>query len=192
MRLVNYLNEEHKAKKLAAPFLKEFGKEYASGNYVWRGHKDVIQYYKLKKRRTNRKPRLLDQELHEFLGRISNQLFGWNVRQEGVFTGSEDIASDWGNSYIFIPLGKYEYIWTNKTLDIYDAYDRHYQAMKEGNETLAGEIRNELEKLYRTSYKTTELSRSLNDSFEAIFNCDRYILIDQKHWEEEMSYKLLD
>ena len=36
MRLVNYLNEEHKVKKLAAPFLKEFGKEYASGNYLAR------------------------------------------------------------------------------------------------------------------------------------------------------------
>jgi hypothetical protein len=50
--------------------------------------------------------------MHELLGDISKKYFGWNIRTEGVFTGSKKLALKFGqgNVYIFIPIGKYRYV----------------------------------------------------------------------------------
>lgn len=105
MRFYNFVNEEkgiEKIKRLSEPFFKEFDDAYENNNFIWRGHRDNIDTHKEKKRRENRKPRMLPRELHEYLGEISNELFGWNVRSEGVFCGGYNLARDWGSPYIYL------------------------------------------------------------------------------------------
>lgn len=192
MRLKNYLTESEKIKKLSEPFFKEFGDAYMSGDFIWRGHKDKIDKSKTKKRRTNRKPRLLSLELHEYLDEISKELFGWNVRSKGIFCGNYGIAENWGFPYIFVPLGNYRYIWNpdfEKVYVKYDKFDNFFEDMPEEKEEVKEELYREYQK-----YKTKGLPKALSQEtdFEAIFDCDHYLLISQDYWETTMKEELLD
>ncbi len=178
MRLYNYLNEEKsidKIRRLSEPFFKEFGDAYKNDNFIWRGHNSVIDNFKTKKRRKGRKPRALSIKKHEYLNKISKELFGWNVRSEGVFCGYYGLATEWGTPYIFIPLGKYRYIWTTEYPDIYELYDSF----------LDDDIKKRLYHLYKENYKTNDLSKAIeqNASFESIFDCDFYVLVNKNYWE---------
>ena len=181
MRLYNYLNEEKsidKIKRMSEPFFKEFGDAYMSNDFIWRGHRSAVNDFKTKQRRKNRKPRMIDTELHEYLDNISQELFNWPVRSQGVFCGGYGLASEWGVPYIFIPLGDYKYIWTTEYTDIYELYDDFDQTFEE-------DIKDRLYQLYKNLYKTSELSKAVEQGadFEAIFDCDFYLLVNSSYWE---------
>lgn len=188
MRLYNYLHEEKsidKIKRMSEPFFKEFGNAYMSNDFIYRGHKDNIDTHKTKQRRKKRKPRKIDRELHEYLDDITMELFWWNARSQGIFCGDFGLAVEWGTPYVFIPLGNYRYIWTDDYYSVYRLYDSFGSANNQDMEERKEEIKDQLYKLYEENYSTKGLSRAVeqNADFEAIFDCDFYLLVNKDHWE---------
>lgn len=190
MRFKKYLTEGVQDKLIdqIQPFLKEFREQYKDGNFIYRGISSVQGGVKLKKARKDRKPKLIHQELHELLGEYTKELFGWNVRSEGVFTGDRNTAEEYGRSFIFIPKGNYEYIWVSedKQFEIYNLYDEITSSLKSGKNILNIESSvDELKTLYK-NYRSDRLNNYLekNRNFEAIFRCDEYFIIDPNYWEK--------
>lgn len=188
MKFYTYLNEVNRypeeysnilhvlTKKNTKPFLKEFGKMYGSNKFIYRGYGQGRKIgYLLKKTRTDRKPRYLNQDLHEHLSKLSKDLWGWDMRKEGVFTGDSNNANHYGSLWKFIPIGNYKYVYTPDNLEIYSLYDLYVETPIEDERE---NIRNQLDELYKTKYMTKGLSNLLSSKsdFEAIFKCDEYIL----------------
>ena len=191
MKFYNYINEQKdKIAKMAEPFMNEFGDKYENDAFIWRGHRGVYKNFTAKQRRKDRKPRLVNQELHEYLSKISVDLFGWDLRKEGIFTGSKDLAQDYGNQYIFIPLENYRYVWTKDYIAIYHWYD---EFSNPSSKTKTEDIKRRLYELYKDNYKTTGLSKFNIKSynFEAIFDCDKYLLVEPNFWYSTMKERML-
>ena len=172
--------------KNCQPFLKEFGVRYAHMFFIYRGMKTRNpKQFAIIKPRTDRKPRLIDIELHKYLNKIGKELFGWNVRTEGVFTGSGQVAKQYGDVNIFIPCGKYKYIYNPKVWKIYGLYD-HYDYLNDKDAPYYSDekdkrriLLNDIYGLYKKDYKASGLVNDLNrDQFEAIFKCKEYLLIN--------------
>lgn len=201
MRLYNYLNEkvDDKIKSAIEPFLKEFRSvlEQETDQLIWRGHNKVsTTHYTVKNVHKNRKPRFIPEELHEYLGKVSKELWGWNIRSEGAFTGDERTALSFGKRFIFIPMGNYQYVWAygptkRAVYSLYDDYgitknsDLYSEQEKSENLEI---IRKHIVDMYRKKYSSKELpkylTRTANPTFEAIFNCDKYILVHPDYWSE--------
>lgn len=199
MRLQTYINEalsEFGARKLkdyidknCQPFLKEFGVRYAHMTFIYRGlkTKNVKTYMKLKVH-TDRKPRLVDPELHTYLNKIGKEIFGWNIRTEGVFTGGGAVAKSYGEVGIFIPIGKYKYVYVKDAYKIYGLYDQ-FDYLNDKNEPYyeaekgkANSILDDIYDVYKNDYKTSGLVNDMNNNqFEAIFKCKDYIMINSTH-----------
>jgi len=214
MRLQQYiLNEATDIDKLheiianyCQPFIKEFGKTYSSASlsnsFIYRGMRTIPGEYTIKKARIDRTPRFIDDKLHKFINNLGKKLFGWNIRSEGVFTGSYSKACNFGKPYIFIPIGKYKYIYIKDTYRVYQLYDMHsaesgfleaierkmktktsddpvHEKVRQSSLLLLSDIEKEIEDIYSKQYKTSGLSRMLNtdNDWEAIFNCNKYIVI---------------
>lgn len=186
MRLINYLNEQGYKKVNIQPFLNEFGDVYQDDLFIWRGTKDTIQSYKPKRVRKDRQPRLVSQELHEYLSNLSRELWGWDMRREGVFTGSSSITEMYGKPYIFIPVGEYEYVWTDDASETYSLYDSITD--KGFNDEFVDEYLRELKDIYEQSYYTSGLSNFLDmgstHDWEAVFKCDQYLLFNSDFFME--------
>jgi hypothetical protein len=73
MRFYNYINE---IKTDIAPFLKEFGKNYDRNIFIYRGVSNTPIKYIHKITRKDRKPRFIKKDLHDYLGKVSKQLWG--------------------------------------------------------------------------------------------------------------------
>jgi hypothetical protein len=119
--------------------------------------------------------------LHDYLGKVSKQLWGWNIRTEGVFTGGYYTALTFGHPCIFLPIGKYSYVWAEEDVysKVYGLYDRFNFAVDKEED----EIKEEIRKLY-TKYKTKGIDKYYIKFFESIFKCDEYYLINLSYWEE--------
>ena len=196
MRLKQYITEATLSNKFidyldknCQPFLKEFGLNYAVKNeFIYRGlQRRTVKGFNIIKARKDRKPRLISQKLHEILDEYTKKLFGWKVRSEGIFTGSNDLAINYTSSqpHIFIPIGNYKYIYTLDWLNIYMYYD-----IKSKPIFVLDKIE-KIKELYKKRYKTKGLNRHLNDSFEAIFKCDEYFVVDLNN-KERLQKILLD
>jgi len=214
MKFYKYLNED-KITQMARPFMNEFGDKYENDAFIWRGHKSVFKNFTAKERRKDRNPRFVRHDLHIFLNKISRKLFGWDLRTEGIFAGHLLTAAVFGTPYIFVPLGKYRYVWADeKTKDrvyrLYDQYSMIHDVIRQEHVDLSDpkeqegwekgglpyptEIKEELESLYKNNYKIGNLSNYLKgsgDEFEAIFDCDKYLLIEPEFWHNTMKMRLL-
>ena len=234
MRLKQYITEATLNKKFidyldknCQPFLKEFGLNYAvKDEFICRGFKKrAVKGFNIIKVRKNRKPRYVPIELHNFLDNLGKELFGWKVRSEGVFTGSQTVAARYTQNIhgisIFIPIGNYKYIYKIKIGDIYSLYDKfnHWDDaridwekeksrpywMERPEKSMEADKRqkenkkfilDEIEKIYRTKYKTKGLNKHLSDnnsfnSFEAIFKCNEYFAVNLDS-KEKLQQILLD
>jgi hypothetical protein len=212
MRLQQYiLNEATDIDKLreiisdhCQPFIKEFGKVYSSSAYhssfIYRGMRKISGEYTIKKARTDRTPRFIDDKLHKFINDLGKKLFGWNIRTEGVFTGCYSKACNFGKPYIFIPIGKYKYVYIKDTYRVYQLYDMHvaesgfleaiekkiqtsddpkHEKKRDKQLSILSDIEEEIKDIYSTQYKTSGLSRMLktDNDWEAIFKCNKYIAV---------------
>jgi len=142
-----------------------------------------------------RKPKDTEEFIHDLINEISEEKFGWGIRN-GVFVTTNDAeATRHGEPYIFIPIGHYEYAWHPKVVDLTDklfddwvsslaGYMHHYhpdvfyrknprvfaewkQVYKEFREKYFKKLINE--------YKNTDLKQA--DWVEVSFKCDEYFLI---------------
>jgi len=202
MKLRKYLTEDEDIYKVrlllerdCKPFLKDFKK---SRIIVYRGYNreldsgiDPFDILK-KKVRKNRKPRLVGDDLHKRLGKLSKKLFGWNVRAEGLFTTcSDELARRYGVTSAVFPIGKFECVWINDVSLLYKSYD-HYAGSSNikntGKHFLRGELEEvieeveevweEIKEIYENDYVKNQLLKALKkEADEIIFKCNEYYLV---------------
>ena len=149
-RLQNYINESYNAtellpylKKDCKPFLKEL-KKSSPIKFFYRGNRKKNSSGILKiQSRLDRKPLDTPELVHNMLNKEFNNKFGWDVRN-GIFATSDvAYAGGYGESSLFFPIGKYEYVWSPVIKDMYDyigAGDSNY--LSEITDVLYGEYSN--------------------------------------------------
>jgi hypothetical protein len=198
MRLKQYINESEffssdnwnklhtNLDKKCKPFIKEL----KNARYLlMRGVQDskVPQFITIRQVRKDRRPRVINSELHDMLGKVSNEKFGWNTRTQGLFTTkSRQNASVWGKSIIVFPIGNFKYVWNNDVSDLYEKYDEW--ELHDSNEG----IFNVYIKPEISEYKTTNLNEYLKQPdtgiSECIINCDKYYSINIEWYETLLKY----
>jgi hypothetical protein len=131
-RFIKHLNEESQSDKTkevlldiiqtsCQPFLKEMRQNNIK-DFLYRGVNYGLDYWEVKKTRTDRKPKDTKQEIHELLDDLFLKKFGWRARSQGVFTiGDKSKISQkgYGHHHIFFPIGKYKYLWSPLVEDLY-------------------------------------------------------------------------
>ena len=131
MKLFKYIREEKQAhiefvlnqlKENCAPWLKD---PQANG-LLYRGTRSpIINMKVVKARLDDRMPKDMPKDIHDELNYWFRKKFGWNVRN-GVFASSNiGIAKNYhheGDPYIFMPIGKYEYVWSPEVGDLFTDY----------------------------------------------------------------------
>jgi len=195
MRLQSYINEslsDHQKNKLkkvledkCQPFLKEFGVNYAHGYFIYRGLKRrKVNSVDIIKARTDRKPRFIHKELHDYLNNISMKYFGWKTRSEGVFTADRRRSTEFGNYGVFIPIDKYEYITMRQPNVIYQLYDLYGNILDTKYSHLYDmynleDTKERIGEIYKHYHRNKKLPHFIKlEDFEAIFKCKEYLLIN--------------
>jgi len=197
MRYKKYLNEssyttknwnilKNDLTKKCKPYIKELKN---AKFLLVRGVKQsyIPLFVNIRSVRKDRKPRVLDTDLHERIGEYSKEKFGWNIRTEGLFTTkSKSDAEVWGKPVIIFPIGKFKYVWNNDVYDLYDKYDM-WPWHDDTPELYWYEIKSEI-----SEYKTNNLNEYLKSSnvtkSECIINCDKYYTINMVWYETLLKY----
>jgi hypothetical protein len=140
MRLQTYLNETidpyivnsiwKKLTKDCMPFLKELKKSNSPRDkFFYRGFHGGNLYSEIdkKKVRNNREPSDTPLAIHNYLNKEFKKKFGWNVRGEGSFaTSDKERAGGYGTPFLFFPVGKYKYVWSEEVSDLYAYLGGHH------------------------------------------------------------------
>ena len=91
------------------------------GTGVWKGS----GYDVLHKVRSDRKPRDTSPKLHRIVNAWMLQKFGWYVRSEGLFTcGSPGVSKNYGSTCVIYPIGRFQYVWSEKIEDMTESLGR--------------------------------------------------------------------
>lgn len=189
MKLERYLTETSKKKyeevldtlaRDCAPFLKETDKIYYRG--MGGVSYELIQKFHARK---DRKPKDMPLAYHNELDKIFQKYFGWKARTEGVFaSGRRTMVSQYGSVFIFMPIGKFRYVFSPDIRDLYmhlndmspetaKLYDFDFNDNKLSREDKIG-----LDELVRTNYEDKGL-KGLDDGIEVMFDCPNgYYLVD--------------
>ncbi len=134
MRLHNYINEEKDYKSISYKILSDckqyfdlVRKENVDNIFLYRGTYKNVKSYKKIKTRKNRIPTDMCKNLQFLLDNYFKKYFGIKARSETVFCSpSEKSISKYGNIYIIIPIGKFDYIWSKNIIDLYSYLTSSY------------------------------------------------------------------
>lgn len=108
-----------KIKKECRPFIMEC-KKNGIEQPIWRGSGKRIKNLKKIRARKNRSPVDTPSEAHEYLDGLFKRFHGVYARSEGIFTtGSFNNAKQYGIPYVFMPVGKYRYFWSDNIQDLF-------------------------------------------------------------------------
>ncbi len=157
-------------------------------NLLYRGVKAAPSFYDKKNTRSNRKPRLINKSLHDKLGMDAIKRFGWNTREEGIFTTNSILnAKRWGKPSIVFPIGEFKYVWLKDVNKLYSAYDlwEIYEDLPHMQQELWDyTIKDSLDQ-----YNTTNLNKYLSTktflTSECIIKCKSYYSINIE-WNETL------
>ena len=165
--------------------------------YIYRGVDKNIKTYQIFTRRKNRIPRDMDDNYHDLFNVKFQQKFGWKARSEGIFTTSNfKNAEGYGHVYIFIPENNYSFIWSNRIIDLwteFSSYNRLYGSYLSKRETEilnmndinSKEVKEIIDRLLKT-YTDTNIKNAIISGHEIMFNCNAYMLINLKYFEQEI------
>jgi len=206
MRLQQFINETYLStenwehlkgmlEKDCKPYIKELK---GAKKLLLRGMKKYIEFYEIKNVRKNRKPRLIDKNLHIKLDNELNKIFGWKVRSQGLFTTTgKDVAKRWGDPCIVFPIGKFKYIWIDDTHDLYYGYDVWFDGPAG-----KGKYKSNNEKIWDkyiypsiNKYHDTDLNKFLkmpdnptDHASECIIKCNKYYAINYEWYYTLLEY----
>ena len=154
--------------------------QYTFPNGLYRAS-DSRFIFKSRTPREDRDPRDTKPEVHEVLDKVFNEIFGWKVRSEGVFTSPSfpyaDIFGDY--KYYIFPTNGFKYVY-NKTgnENIYDFIRNVFYTEGVTNETT-----DVLRRIIEREYTDKSLERVIQQSsgVEVIIKCNKYyaLYVDQ-------------
>ncbi len=181
MRLQQYINEEILDKdidfirKNCQPWIDMVQKYNTKNVYLYRGMKNRSDFSIIKVRK-NRKPMDINEYVHEMLDDILEKKFGWKVRSESIFCFSYDplATTGYGSSNIVIPIGKFDYLWSKKSKDLYYKINKNkvYKFIDKNsswNESLK-EIYNIYKKEIYNFESFNEFKKFIYDEFKKFIN----------------------
>ncbi len=176
-------------------------KETLNNNFIYRGNNSSnINEYQIFNVRKDRRPRDMPAELHYDLDDAFKKKFGWNVRSSGVFTTGDKIqTNDYGDPYIFIPLGSYKFVWCNKIKDLFMAYDNVFREIgmskidyeylryvinsnspEEEKDDRYYDLIEDIVKLYTDK----NIKKAILSKNEIVFSCNSYILFNEEYYKK--------
>lgn len=215
MKLIRYLNEQEMSlddiiiilKRDCKPILRVL----KNGKwFLWRGRppkgfekgfpkldtKDILEVTPRKDRKPTHTP-LVD---HIALNKAFNEKFGWNVRSEAVFaTRKRTEAYIFGQPYLFFPVGKFEFVYSEKVEDLwrdwsqyrYVEWDKFEGEMLKKNpdygmEIIAPEFQKKWEaglvdkvaKKLMKAYKNTGIKKAIDSGNEIAFRVKSYYIVN--------------
>jgi hypothetical protein len=162
----------------------------------------------VKTARKSRTPKDTSIEVHKMLDKMFYEEFGVRPRSHGVFATSDINASlDYGTPYVFLPKGKYSYIWSPKISDLFSDHVEGFEAQLEAvkmkreyeleivfskkdlskqqkDKYIAKRMKEEtdiLMKNLRTAVKTYQMNNlkgAIKSQNEIMFLCNSYYLIN--------------
>lgn len=174
-----------------------------------RGAKTDISFFEKKTQRQDRRPLLINKELHTMMDTWSKKNWGFAARSASSFTTNrEHNARMYGKPYIFFPIGNLKYAWNDDVTELYKTYDGwiwrvsdEYNSTNYHSTSQAEEISEEQaqENVFNNlivpelqNYKTSGLDKMLKQPgdrqgyAEAIINCKSYYLINAE-WRETLT-----
>lgn len=194
MRLVNFLNEEAKSSDKVIKILKKDCKKFINEflhkapvvvtRIIFGDKWETIKILGIVKftSRTDRIPKDLPQQWHDYFDRQLKHIFGWKPRSEGVFTyvsKSTNEKSYWRDrTFFFFPIGNYKYVWSPKVSDLYLSYEDNF-----------GEDVDIAEELVKT-YQDIRGWEAVNKS-EVMFKCSSYYMVDLWYLEALKEAKII-
>jgi hypothetical protein len=169
-------------------------------NFLYRGVKADIYHYEKRSRRKDRQPKDMPKHLHDLLDYEFNRRFGWKARSEGVFVvPNQTMARGYGTPYIFIPLGKYRFLYSDEISDLFseatgdDAIflDAIEVAVLNDDTDMIGYLSEEgydlnnvpserdvIDKMMKT-YTNKNINNAINlYKHEIMFDCNEYLLFE--------------
>ena len=168
-----------------APYLK-----YGLATPFYRGTRtyltDVTEFKTFK----NRAPKDMPLEIHQFLDNWFKTKLGYNWRSAAVFAvGSEVESKQYGFPYIFVPIGEFDFCWSDSIGDLYTAVDAKlfnngFASTFSYNEDDMVKMAPHLVKLLQTYKVNGSLSDAVHSKFEVLFNCESYYLMPPSVYHE--------
>ena len=129
MRLYEFENEEDIGKKIAEFILKncqQWLRESGDGEFVvYRGVRGMTgKKYFTKPIRTDRRPKDSSESQHRFFQMLLHAAGATADRENSAFVISrEGIAEQYGDAFVFMPVGDFDYTFLNPSLHIEDWYE---------------------------------------------------------------------
>lgn len=118
----------------AEPFLKKNREAILQEYFLFRGSHDYSKEYFLKKTRLDmeRRPRDMPRKDHAVFDDFLNDKFGYKYRSFAKFaTGNRKAADTYGRVYIFLPIGDYNFCFSDKVVDPYnDIFSSFFDLIK--------------------------------------------------------------
>lgn len=201
MRLQQYINEDmdkdkmlNLIKKDCNPFLQE--KSRCMKRILVREKKTSVETIKRFIRRRDRKPMNMDEDYLIFLDDGFEKAFGWRPRRTGVFTAfspSVYYEMGYGKPFLFFPIGKYRYIYSNDVHDLFlddfvkvpvikRAYKISYNPRLEDKYDFSKSMEEVRDEWIKKSYTNKRLCKA-KDTNEITFDCDKYYLVNLDFYE---------
>lgn len=171
-----------------------------SNNFLFRGISSFnkVSTFDKFKSISDREPVDTPKQIHDMIDRALYKKFGWKPRSEGVFTtGSYSDAHGYGRTYIFFPIGDYEFVWSTTIKDCYlkakkiiIEYNNKVQNQKLAILHSKSQMLNskEFEELFIDnfsfdSFKDNDLTSAINSGNEIIFKCKEYYLVNIEYFK---------
>jgi hypothetical protein len=181
-----HLNKENREKKkqILEKECSKFFNLLKKKSYVFRGIENLSSDFKKVKARKNRQPRDTPSYVHEKLDEMFQKHFGWKVRSEGVFTSGNSELEDYGDIFLFAPIGNFKYIWSANIKDLY------HKLLTMGAVPPSRNIPNDLimdmfdkrsdevEDLIKKYHHNEGLNIATRYETEIVFKCDYYYLLN--------------
>lgn len=215
MRFKEYINEALTPQKWeelktvlerdCMPYIKE---TKGCQSLLRRGSKDMFLFYGKKTQRQDRKPRMVDQDIHQMMDDWTKKNWGFRARSTSTFaTNREHNARMYGSPFFMFPIGNFKYAWNDNVTELYKVYDgwnfywhETFNHTNDNSTSVYDEIDEEQAKEITFNervvpilqdYKTRDLNKLLRQRgdkqgfAECIVNCKSYYLVNPE-WMETL------
>ena len=180
MKLKRFLTEESKEEvqeilqRDCKPYLREIGPKR-----LYRGFKSNIKSIVKLNPRTDRLPSGFKIDYHNILDDLFHKVYKWNVIDTGVFvTSSPHTAKVYGKTYVFFPIGNYNYLWSPNVLDSSTKIETMIEKESSKAPFMDPEFIIKVKQII-LSYKNKDLHSAIRSKNEIIFSCKEYYLVNE-------------
>ena len=168
-----------KVKQDCQPYLQEAGSSVFSGNGIWRGINESDPRLRKTARLENREPAGTPLIVHKYVNEYLNKKFGHPFRNGVFVTGERGQYGTYGVPYQIFPIGKFEYLWSDKVKDLLFTlrdFERDNDFDSPENYSYEKELKPKLVKFTRKlrGYKKTDLPAAAFSGNEIMIWCKQY------------------